>query len=69
MMGIKKSVPKLLETDPESKFITVKEFAHFRGVSVETVRRWVRDGLVKADQKGGDHGRIFILRTEMEEEF
>lgn len=61
-------MPKLLETKPDSKFVTVKEFADFNEVSIETVRRWVRDDLVRAKQKGGKYGRISIFRTEMEED-
>jgi excisionase family DNA binding protein len=45
-------------------FITVKEYAAYRGVHPSTVIRWITDGRVPAEQPAGKKGR-FAIPAEM----
>lgn len=45
-------------------FISPKEYAAWRGVHVNTVIRWIKQGRVPAEQPAGKHGR-FAIPAEM----
>jgi len=49
---------------PKIEYTTATEFAHALGISVITVSRWVRDGIVRAVDIDGT-GRKRILRSEI----
>ena len=52
--------------DAAPKFLSVSEVALSLGVSINTVRRWVRDGHLQAAQPGGEQGVLRIPAAELE---
>ncbi len=48
-----------------SKFVNTKEAANHFGVSVDTLRKWARDGGVKNVQPAGPGGRRLIPKDAL----
>jgi excisionase family DNA binding protein len=48
------------------RFVSVAEAAISLGVTVNTIRRWVRDGRLQATQPGGEQGVLRIPAAELE---
>jgi excisionase family DNA binding protein len=48
------------------RFLSVSEVALSLGVSINTVRRWVKDGHLQAAQPGGEQGVLRIPDAELE---
>lgn len=44
----------------QSAYISVKAYAHYRGIHPNTVIRWIKIGKVPAEQPGGRKGRYAI---------
>jgi len=44
----------------KSAFVTVKEYAEYRGVHPSTVIRWIKEGRVPAEQPAGRKGTYAI---------
>lgn len=42
------------------KWIPVKEYAQYRGVTVRTVQRWLKDKKIPGDQPAGKKGMWFV---------
>lgn len=57
-----RAVPEERRTgERRGPFMTVKEYADYRRVHVETVKRWIKDGLIEADRVGErGHWRVRI---------
>ena len=47
------------------RFLSVTEAADRFGVAGPTIRRWVRDGHLRAARPGGDGGRLLIPEAEL----
>jgi excisionase family DNA binding protein len=45
--------------------LTPKEFAARLGVHVKTVKRWIQDGRIRAEQTAGKRGRWLIPASEL----
>jgi excisionase family DNA binding protein len=43
-----------------SAFVSVKEYAAYRGVHPNTILAWIRRGKIPAEQPGGPRGRYAI---------
>ena len=52
----------LLQASERGVLLTVKEYAAFKKVHPETVRRWIRAGHVKATRTVEPHGHLRIVR-------
>jgi excisionase family DNA binding protein len=48
------------------RFVSVSEAAKSLGVAGPTIRRWVRDGHLRAVQPGGDQGVLRIPTSELD---
>jgi excisionase family DNA binding protein len=55
----------LTRTD-SPRFLSVTEAATRFGVAGPTIRRWVRDGHLRAAQPGGEQGVLRIPETELQ---
>jgi len=58
----KKRMP---DENDNSKFVTPKEVAGHYGVTVNTVRQWIKDERVPSVQPAGPGGRVFIPRDKL----
>lgn len=62
-MGIFRTQMKKMKREPE--YLTLKEYAAFRGVTVGTIRRWIQGGKVTgSEQPYGPSGRWFIRKAQ-----
>lgn len=48
-----RNIPENLDTMPDSAKLSVREVAGWKGVSINTVWRWVRAGVIPAPKKIG----------------
>lgn len=55
-----------LTRDDPPRFLTVTETAKALGVAAPTVRRWARDGFLRAVQPAGEQGVLRIPATELQ---
>ena len=53
------------DENDNSKFVTPKEVAGHYGVTVNTVRQWIKDERVPSVQPAGPGGRVFIPRDKL----
>jgi hypothetical protein len=54
-----------LSREPSKEFLDVQEFSEATGLSVATVRRYLRNGHVQFSQPAGPRGRILIPVSEL----
>jgi hypothetical protein len=43
-------------------YYSLKEYAKRRGISLRTLHRWLKKGIIKAEQPYGDRGKWFISK-------
>lgn len=55
---------RIIDTVEQKKFITPKEYAQYRGISVRTVQRWLREKKLPGEQTGGKNG-LWLIRWEV----
>jgi hypothetical protein len=47
-------------------YVSPREFSHFSGLSLSTIRRRIRDGSLPVSQPGGSRTRVLIRRDALE---
>lgn len=50
----------------KNKYMTLKEAAFIAGVSVQTIRRWIKSGKISALQPHGPDGHWWVLRSDVD---
>lgn len=63
---LRETVETLLQREDGPAELSPKEIASFLGVSVNTVRRWCRDGTLEARQPQGQKGGWRIPKSEVD---
>jgi hypothetical protein len=48
--------------NPVPDYFSLKEYAERRGISLRTLHRWLKKGIIKAEQPYGKRGKWFISK-------
>jgi len=51
----------------KSKYMTVKELAEHYGRHADTIRRWIKAGIIPSEQPAGPRGWLLIRRDVLKE--